>query len=99
MTHPSLSENYIADYVAKWVLPPSGSVFQVMGTKKIQGDPSNLKYRLCLSDGIHRFSQAMIYLADADCTVPPGMKQLQLQPRTLIRLISLQANPILKLLV
>ncbi len=72
MTHPPLSENYIADYVAKWVLPPPGSVFQVMGTKKIGGDSTNLKYRLCLSDGIHRFSQAMIYLADADNPVPPG---------------------------
>ena len=69
---PPLSENYIQDYIAKWVLPPTGSVFQVLGTKKIAGDASNLKFRLCLSDGIHRFSQAMLLLNDHDSQVPPG---------------------------
>jgi len=69
---PPLSENYIQNYIAKWVLPPPGSIFQVLGTKPIQGDSSNLKFRLCLSDGINRFSQAMLMLPDQDCQVPPG---------------------------
>lgn len=69
---PPLSENSIRDHIAHWTLPPPGSMFQVLGTKKIQNDASDLKYRLCLSDGIHRFSQAMLQLPDATWNVPAG---------------------------
>ena len=69
---PALSQGYISDYVAKWVLPPPGSMFQVLGTKPIAGDDSNVKHRLCVSDGVHRFSQAIMQLADVDIPVPSG---------------------------
>ena len=69
---PELSKGYISDYVAKWVLPPPGSIFQVLGTKPITGDESNAKHRLCVSDGTHRFSQSILQLADQDTPVPTG---------------------------
>jgi hypothetical protein len=68
----ALSENFIADYVAKCLLPPSGSVFQVIGTKKLKPNGTNLKYRLCLSDGVHSFNQAVLQLADQRSSVPLG---------------------------
>jgi hypothetical protein len=49
--------------------------FQVIGTKKIEADQTNLKYRLCLSDGVHRFSQAMLQLADQETPVPTGKRK------------------------
>ncbi len=37
----SLSENVIANYLSKEELPPAGSVFQVIATKKIEVCPNS----------------------------------------------------------
>jgi hypothetical protein len=41
---PQLSNNYIADYVARWILPPPDSVFQVTITVTIISTRKNAAF-------------------------------------------------------
>ena len=80
----SISKGAILQYICKGELPPpSRSVFQVMGTRKIANPPgagSNgnmLKYRVSISDGNHRFSQAVLMLDD-ESQVPQDLSLISI---------------------
>ena len=69
-----LSSGAILQYICKGELPPPNmSTFQVMGTRKIaapasssDSESSMAKYRVSISDGNHRFSQAVMMLENDD---------------------------------
>lgn len=74
---PALSQGSIAAFVAQGELPPAGkSVFQVIGTRPVGGEKvadNPTKFRLCISDGLSRFSHAMLVFPDVQSAkVPPN---------------------------
>ena len=67
----SVSSGSVLQYICKGVFPPPAKcTFQVMGTRKIpipereKSVQNMVKYRICLSDGNHRYSQAVLMLED-----------------------------------
>ena len=80
----SLSEGSVINFICKGKIPPSGhSTFQVLATKKIQAKEENhntsdyTKYRLCFSDGNHRYSQAVLLIDNVD-DVPPDLSIIEI---------------------
>ena len=64
----SLSGGAILNFICKGEIPPPNkSTFQVIATKKIDSQSESdeyRKFRVCLSDGNHRFSQAVLLVYD-----------------------------------
>ena len=67
MSRP-LSGGAILNFICKGEIPPPNkSTFQVIATKKIDSQSESdeyRKFRVCLSDGNHRFSQAVLLVYD-----------------------------------
>ena len=82
----SISRGSILQYICKGEFPPqSKCIFQVMGTRKIpipekeKSDQNMVKYRICLSDGDHRYSQAVLMLENEDL-VPNDLTLFSFDP-------------------
>ena len=81
---PPLSGGAILQFICKGEIPPPNKcTFQVIATKKINavGVDIENKYRISLSDGNHRFSQAVI-VVDSDDQVPPNFSIITLVSRS-----------------
>ena len=75
-----LSEGSIINFIFNGQIPPSGhSIFQVLATRKIQDSSQNnyIKYRLCFSDGKHKYSKAVL-LIDKENDVPPNLSIIEI---------------------
>jgi len=82
----SISNGVILQYICKGELPPSSKcTFQVMGTRKIpipereKSSQNMVKYRICLSDGDHRYSQAVMMLEN-ESMVPNDLTLIHVDP-------------------
>ena len=82
----SISNGVILQYICKGELPPSSKcTFQVMGTRKIpipereKSSQNMVKYRICLSDGDHRYSQAVMMLEN-ESMVPNDLTLIHVNP-------------------
>ena len=92
MTRP-LSKGAISDFICKGEIPPSGkNTFQVIGTKKIQNQENGnyVKVRVGFSDGVYRFTQAVL-LVDNDEEIPPNFSIIRINsnsPKNSLKLVN-----------
>ena len=75
-----LSRGVIASHLSKGLLPPADqSVFRVLGTRPVNdksGAASQEKFRLALSDGRDKFTQAMVVLPEGGAAALPRKDQV-----------------------
>ena len=78
----TVSKGAILQYICKGELPPpTKCVFQVMATRKIQTpSPDSSKYRISISDGVHRYSQAVLMLEN-ETQVPEDLSLISIDVR------------------
>ncbi len=63
----SVSRGVVSSHLKRGLLPPEDrAVFRVLGTKELDGNTSEQKFRLAVTDGEAKFTAALIVLDSQD---------------------------------